>query len=117
MNPVKPMPQTPFKLRLDESLHRQLKLVSELSHTSMNRVILRALEAELPILCSILESDLKKTLARLRELSDRDPHSQQAIEAFVRAEVEEDDPLEGTPVDLATPSEAQREFRELLSRG
>ena len=105
---------TPFTLRMEEALHDELKLVSRLAGTSMTQLAVRGIRMELDFLRAKYERDLKRTLKRLEGYSKRDPNSSDAIRAFARAEIENEDPLEGRPFRSDPHSEAQRDFRELL---
>lgn len=108
------MENMPFTLRMEEALHDELKLVSRLVGTSMNQLAIRGIRLELDFLRAKYERDLKRTLKQLEAYSKRDPASSDAIRAFARAEIENEDPLEGRPFRSDPYSEAQRHFRELL---
>lgn len=109
------MSLTPLTLRIESSLHEELKYVSRLAKTSMNQLIVKAIRAQLQQMRSNLEQDLERTLEQLRAYSERDRDFTKAIETFAAAEVQHTDPIEGELLEVGEPTEAQRQFRELLA--
>jgi len=108
------MDKQQITFRMEKALHADLKLVSQLSGKSMNRLAEEGIRIEVELLRVELERDLTRTLERLRAYSKRDPDSSEAIRAFARAEVENEDPLEGRAFRSDSHSEAQRALRRLL---
>jgi predicted transcriptional regulator len=60
------------------------------------------------------ERELEDQLARLREYRRRDPQFEKAIRAFVKDELEHDDPAEGRP-EKPKSTTLQKEIRALLN--
>lgn len=110
------MSLTPFTLRIESTLHEELKLVSRQVHMSMNQLIVEVIQTQLRHLRKNLEHELGQTLEQLRAYSERDTDFTQAIDVFVAAEGQHPDPLEGEIVRQGEElTEAQRQFRELLA--
>lgn len=103
-----------FTVRMEPALHERLKLVSEVTKTSMNQIALEGIQMELELLRAKCEWDLKKTLRKIERYKRRDPGFTRAIRAFAQAEVENEDPLEGELLDSEPRTLAQRQLRALL---
>jgi hypothetical protein len=86
-----------FTLRFrDERTHRALRHAAEELGTSMSELAERAIERELARVGVQLEDKLRRTVELLG--SYREQHLLDDIEAFARAEIEEDDPLRSRAV-------------------
>lgn len=81
-----------FTLRFhDERTHRALRHAAEELGVSMNELAERAIEHELAVVGAEIEEKLRRTVRLLGSYRGRGREAD--VEAFARAEVEEDDPL------------------------
>ena len=88
-----------FTLRFrNEATHRTLRLTAHALGVSMNELAETAIEHEL----AVIGADLEQKLTRVAELlrSYRDTDVEDDIEAFARAEVTIDDPLQSRQATL-----------------
>ncbi len=88
-----------FTLRFhNEATHRTLRLTAHTLGVSMNELAEAAIERELLFLGADLEKKLKRTADLLR--SYRDDEVESDIQAFAKAEITEDDPLQSRQATL-----------------
>ena len=115
------MARSAFTLRIDSDERVALENLSKIEGRPINQILNDAIKSYLGRRGE-KERTLQASLDRLREYRERDPNFEQAIDAFVDAEVTMKDPLEGTP-HLGRPVDskrrgtgpAQRKLQELLS--
>lgn len=87
------VPRPAFTLRFrNEATHRTLRLAAHALGVSMNELAETAIEHELALLGADLEQKLSRTAELLR--SYRGTSAEADVEAFARAEVSVEDPLE-----------------------
>ena len=88
------MPQVPFTLRIPAAEREALENISKIEGRPINQLLNEAIQQYLhqP---GRKERDLESRLRALREYRQKDASYQQAIDAFVEAEVSRKDPLEG----------------------
>ncbi|SRR5258706_10478686 len=106
------MAQIPFTLRIDAEERAALKNLSKIEGRPINRLLNEAIQLYLRRRGS-KEHSLEANLAGLRAYRERDPGYRRAIAAFVEAEANLGDPLEGEPAEGQT-GPVQGKIRDLL---
>jgi predicted DNA-binding protein len=86
-----------FQLRIAPELHEKIKFFAELEGETMTQLAIEALEAHTRRLARLQEGRLAETLARIRRYRDDASHLDRDLQAFVDAELDQDDPFEGAP--------------------
>lgn len=105
----------PVTLRVDQSLKDHLSKLSELRHTTMNKLINQALLQFVAKENFVVQEELEASLNLLRQYRESDPDFERAIDGVVSAELSTDnDPAQGTIV-LPEDYEATTLVRSLLS--
>ncbi len=104
------MSRRALQVRFDPRLHEKVGFFANASGTSMNRLVVDAVESYVQQLAVELDSELTDTLRRVRSYAESEENEERDLEAFVRAEVSlsGSDPAEGTVVSAPksdTPSE------------
>jgi predicted transcriptional regulator len=89
------MARTAFTLRLESDERIALESLSKIEGRPINQILNDAIKSYLSRRGE-KERLLQASLERLREYRQRDPNFEQAIDAFVEAEMTIKDPLEGT---------------------
>ena len=102
-----------FTLKLDEELYSALTSLESVVHRSVDQIITDALSMYVNQKSGATEKDLENTLRRVQQYAAKDPKFEHAITAFVDAEIQYEDPVEGTPV-TSVKSAAQAEIREII---
>jgi hypothetical protein len=92
-----PMSRIAFTLRIDPKERAALEHLSKVEGRPVNQLLNDAIKIYLGRR-GPTEHKLEATLAALREYRSQDHGFQRAIDAFVGAEVEIRDPLEGEPI-------------------
>ena len=108
------MARKTYTLRLEDDLYGALSALSSVTHQSMNRLICAAVAEYVVKRGKPAAQNLEKTLEQLRNYAAKDPGFKRAITAFTEAEIQHDDPVEGTVV---VETDAQSEIRNLLGNG
>lgn len=96
-------------LRLDPDLHAALRLLAETTASTLNGMIVEAVEAYVSVRSREVERDLESTLERLRATRQRDPDHLEAIRSFAAAEGKHEDPIDGQ-----ASADVRSEMHELL---
>ncbi len=107
------MARKAFTFRIDPDDQAALARLSKILRRPMNKLIGEAVAVYLAQRSREVERDLEADLERLRAYRRRDPDFEQAIEAFIDAEVSVDDPLEGRPTAASGP--VRTRIRRLLT--
>lgn len=83
-------------LRVDQSLKDQLAKLSELRHTTMNKLINQALRQYVAKETLVVQEELEASLNSLKQYRGDDPNFERAIEKVISAELSTDnDPAQG----------------------
>lgn len=106
------MERKALPLRLDPKLYEALSTLSSVAHRSMNQLVSEAVARYVVKESQVVEKDLQATLDRLRQYTRLDSQFDQAIEQVARAEVSQEDPLEGRSA--ASSTNTQAEVQQLL---
>jgi predicted DNA-binding protein len=109
-----------FTLRLGIQERAALRNLSKIEGRTINQLLNEAIESYLNRQ-SRKEHSLEANLAGLRAYRKKDPGFQRAIAAFVEAEVNLEDPLEGQPIEgqfvngkFQAAGPVQSEIRDLI---
>ena len=86
-----------FPLRIDPALHEKVKFFADLQGESMTQLAIHALELHTRRLARLQEGRLTETLERIRRYREESTHLDSDLAAFLKAELEHDDPLEAHP--------------------
>ena len=89
------MSRSAFTLRLPSEERLALESLSKIEGRPMNQLLNEAVRIYLKR-CGAKEQGLSESLDRLRAYRERDPEYRHAIASFAKAEITEQDPLEGT---------------------
>jgi hypothetical protein len=111
-----PRPGASFPLRFEsERTRAALQELAEQMGTSMNKLAQDALAAHLGLAATVVEDRLERSLAALRHYRG---WSDEEIAAFARAEVRQEDPVEGRAVRWVDddPFGVQRAFADPVGR-
>lgn len=92
-----------FQLRIDPELHSKIKFFADLQGSTMTQLAVQALELYTRRLARLQEGRLTETLERIRQYSKDSSHLDKDLEAFVKAELELDDPLKAQPAPPKRP--------------
>lgn len=83
-------------LRVDQNLKDQLAKLSELRHTTMNKLINQALLQYVAKETLVVQEELEASLNSLKQYREDDPNFERAIEKVISAELSVDnDPAQG----------------------
>ena len=106
----------PFTARFEPELYEEVQTVTKLRQLSINQFVMTAVRNHLRQTRHDLMREYGDALQRLRAYAEKDPNFDQALVAFARAEVENEDPVEGTVSDRSNPtlSKAEQELEEIL---
>ncbi len=104
------MARKALQVRLDPGLHTKIGFFASASGTSMNRLVVDAVESYVQQLAVELDSELTDTLRRVRSYAQSEANEERDLADFVQAEVSlsGSDPAEGTVVSApkaATPAD------------
>lgn len=101
-SPVPPKFTLRFRNRRN---HELLGLLAQHFGVTKNQLAEQMLERELQAAALLMENDLTRTLALLRQYR-RDEHLPAAIDAFAQAEAAEEDPIKTRVVDPASTQDS-----------
>ncbi len=92
------MERKALQIRLDPRLHEQIGFFAHAVGTSMNHLVVDAVNAYLQQLSVQLDAELTETLDRVRVYSRSQEAEDRDLEAFVDSEMNRSDPAEGSLV-------------------
>ena len=106
-----------FTVRFDAGVQTALTALSKTLRRPVNKLVNEAVRAYLDQRGRKAEHDLEASLADLRAYRKRDPDFEQAFVAFAKAEASMKDPIEGQPVNGASPEMIPPPIDRALSEG
>lgn len=112
--------QVQYSLRMKRELYDEVKIISELSKSTMSKFILAAIRSHTARRRRKLQRSLTDSLRILQEYAKKDPEFKEAIQSFADAETSGDaSPIEGRFFDVrerkkvqSVDSESLEEFLE-----
>lgn len=88
----------PLQIRIAPKMHDRISFFADATGTSMNRLVIEAVDSYLEQLAAEAESELTNTLRRVRDYATSQDHLERDFHAFVEAEAVLPDPAEGAVV-------------------
>lgn len=85
-----------FTARFDPELYEELRSIANLRGDSINSFVVAAVKARLRTSRRQLLERYQDKIEKLEAYADRDPNFEDAIQAFADAEMDAEDPAEGT---------------------
>jgi hypothetical protein len=109
------MPRIPFTLRIDLEQKTALEDLSKIEGRPVHQLLNEAIKLYLNRRCQ-KEATAKTPVAKLRACQQWDPGFRRAVAAFVKAEANLNDPLEGERIEVAErpAGPVQRKIRRIL---
>ncbi|MEM1181350.1 MAG: hypothetical protein AAGM22_23610 [Acidobacteriota bacterium] len=86
-----------FTARFDEALFEEVQEVTRLQSGSINQFVTTAVQRHLRSTRNELMNRYEVALEKLRKMAAEDPEFTNSLDAFVDAELEHEDPIEGLP--------------------
>ena len=104
-----------FQVRLDPHLHEAVDFFARETGTSMNKLVIEAIDAYVRRLAVQLDAELVDTLRRVSKYALSPECEELDLQAFVEAEATMHDPAEGTVVAEVDASSVGKKVEQILA--